>query len=80
MVNVGEALPEIKNLGDLLDRLDQLMNTEEDREVLEMERKIRNCPELEETSIRVKSALYVGKRENPVRYIASHSSPTPAFM
>ena len=78
VVNVGEALPEVKTIGDMMDRLDRLMNTEEDREVLEMERKIRNCPELEETSIKVKSALYVGKRENPIRYIA-HIHPHTGF-
>ncbi len=78
VVNVGEALPEISNVGELIDRLNLLINKEEDEKVLEMERRLRNCPDLEETCIKVGAKIYLGERENPIKHIA-HIHPHTGF-
>jgi hypothetical protein len=78
VVNVGEALPEVKTVGDLINRLDQLINVQEDMELLESERAIRKCNAIDETSIKVKSKILVGDANRPVKHIV-HFHPHTGF-
>jgi len=78
VVNVGEALPEVKTVEDLVNRLDELINVQEDMKLLESERAIRNCDAIEETSVKVKSQVLNGDLKNPVKHIA-HIHPHTGF-
>lgn len=79
----GEALPEVKNLGDLLTRIDEIMATEMELKVLEQERKLRNCPNLQETSIAARAKILLGSKEDPLGKtitIFPHTGFTPADL
>jgi hypothetical protein len=60
IVYVGDALPGIKTVGDMMSRLDQLMNVDEDLEMLDAERAIRKCGAIAETSIAARCKILVG--------------------
>lgn len=80
VVNVGDALPEVKTVGDLLDRLERLIDAPMDRYMLRVERKERGCDGIEETAVAAGARILVGKRENPVTriiHIHPHCGFTP---
>ena len=60
----GEALPEVDTLQDFLDRVDKIMGTETENQVLEAERKIRACSGIYETSVAARAKIFVGKPES----------------
>lgn len=78
VVHVGEVLPEIKTLGDLLDQLESMMDVTTDEKMLIAERKIRNSQKLEETSIKVRGKILVGHRNNPIKEVI-HMFPHTGF-
>jgi hypothetical protein len=78
IVYVGDALPEIKTVGDMMSRLDRLMNVDEDLEMLAAERKIRQCGDIAETSIAARCKILVGKKESPMRKVI-HMFPHTGF-
>lgn len=83
VVNVGDALPEIKNVGDLLDRLNKLIDAQMDRHMLGIERRERGCDQIEETAVAASARILVGKRENPVTkiiHIHPHCGFTPEHL
>lgn len=83
VVNVGDALPEIKNVGDLLDRLDKLTDAQMDRHMLDIERSERGCDQIEETAVAACARILVGKRENAVTkiiHIHPHCGFTPEHL
>jgi len=77
-VYVGECLPEVKTVGDMVDRLDVLMNVKEDNALLEAERQIRGCQAIDETSIKVKAKILVGDRSKPMKHLV-HFFPHTGF-
>ncbi|MFZ5753711.1 MAG: Nif3-like dinuclear metal center hexameric protein [Bacillota bacterium] len=80
---VGEALPEVKTVGDMLTRLDKLMNTEFEEQFLAKEREIRGCDAIEETSVKARGKILVGKGDNPVHkiiHIFPHTGFTPEHL
>ena len=56
----GKALPEVKTLGQLLTRIDKIMGTAIEQEMLEQERIVRGCSDLQETSIAARAKIFVG--------------------
>lgn len=78
VVYVGECLPEVQTVGDMVDRLDVLMNVQEDDAMLEAERKIRSCEAIDETSIKVKSKILAGDRSRSVKHVV-HFFPHTGF-
>lgn len=83
IVYVGDALPEIKTVGDMMDRLDKLMNVAEDEELLAAERKIRKNDAIEETSVAARCKILVGSRDNPMKkviHMFPHTGFTPAHL
>lgn len=60
----GEALPEVDTLQDFLDRVDRIMGTETENQVLAAEQEIRCCSGICETSVSARSKIFVGKPEN----------------
>ena len=78
VVNVGDVLPEIKNVGQLLDRLNTLIDAEMDRRMLVVERKERGCDRIQETAVAADAHILVGRRENPVTKVI-HMHPHCGF-
>ena len=80
---MGNALPEIKNVGDLLDRLNALIDADMDNHMLEVERRERKCSGIQETAVAANARILVGKRENPVTqiiHIHPHCGFTPQHL
>jgi len=63
---VGHALPEVKTVGDILDRLVAFTNLAHETELLEWERKHRGCPEITEAGIAASAEVLLGSREDEV--------------
>ncbi len=83
IVSVGDALPGINTLGDMLKRIEAFMGTGEDQKVLGNECELRHCGEITEPSIAAKGYILVGKPENPVKkilHIHPHTGFTPEHM
>ncbi len=78
VVNVGNALPEVKTVGDLLDRLNALIDADMDAHMLSVERRERGCDKIEETAVAANARILVGKREDPVTKII-HMHPHCGF-
>lgn len=79
----GEALPEVKNLGQLLERLDKLMDTATEEKMLAAEKEIRGCTQIQEPSIVARGQILVGKPENIVNkviHIFPHTGFTPQHL
>lgn len=83
IVYVGHVLPEIKTVGDMLSRLDTLMDVNVDSRMLEAEREIRNCSEIEETSVVARAKILVGTKEQPMKkviHMFPHTGFTPEHL
>lgn len=78
VVNVGDPVPEVKTIGDLLDRLNKLIDAEMDDHMLCVERRERSCDKIQETAVAANARILVGKRENPVTKII-HMHPHTGF-
>ena len=78
VVNVGDPVPEVKTIGDLLDRLNKLIDAEMDDHMLSVERRERSCDKIQETAVAANARILVGKRENPVTKII-HMHPHTGF-
>lgn len=80
---LGKALPEIRTVGDILDRLDRFMGTKTEAALLDYERKVRRCPDLEETSVCARGEILVGTPDAPVKkiiHIFPHTGFTPVHL
>jgi len=83
IVYVGDVLPEIKTVGDMMERLDKLMNVEVDEEMLAAERKIRSCDEIYETSVSARCKILVGSKDRPMKkviHMFPHCGFTPQHL
>lgn len=83
IVYVGHVLPEIKTVGDMLSRLDGLMDVDVDSTMLEAEREIRRCNEIEETSVAARAKILVGSKERPMKkviHMFPHTGFTPTHL
>lgn len=78
IVYVGDALPEIQTVGEMMDRLDDLMHVALDVDLLDAERKIRGSGNIEETSVAARCRILTGKRENPMKKVI-HMFPHTGF-
>ena len=78
IVYVGEVLPEIATVGDMIRRLDSLMDADMDRHMLEVERRERGTDSIEETSVAACAKILVGRPENPIKRVI-HMFPHCGF-
>lgn len=69
IVHVGDALPEIKTVGDMVKRLDSLMNTGSDEKMLNLERNHKKCTQIEETSVAARAKILVGSMDSPMKKV-----------
>ncbi|WP_274373318.1 MULTISPECIES: Nif3-like dinuclear metal center hexameric protein [Synergistales] len=80
---VGEALPEVQTLGDLLGRLRRLMDMEREEACVREERRFRGCDDLFEASTTAAPAIVVGSPADRVRkvlHIFPHTGFTPDHL
>ncbi len=75
---VGRRLPEVKTLGDIIDRLDRLMGVQREIEVLEADRRASGCDQIHETSVAARARILVGEPERPVDTVL-HVFPHTGF-
>lgn len=78
IVYLGDALPQINTVGDMIDRLDRLMHVSVAEQMLEAEKKIRDCCDIAETSLAARCRILAGKRENPMKRVI-HMFPHTGF-
>jgi len=78
IVYVGNALPEIKTLGNMLDRLNRFMDIETDKQLLATERRISKCVNIQETSISVQCKILLGDRGKSMQKVI-HMFPHSGF-
>jgi hypothetical protein len=60
----GEALAQIKTLGDFIKRIDEFMGVREAKDFLDYESRIRNCPDLQETTVAARAKIFVGTEDS----------------
>ncbi|HEY3275100.1 MAG TPA: Nif3-like dinuclear metal center hexameric protein [Syntrophorhabdaceae bacterium] len=83
VVFVGKPLPEVKTIGDIIDRLTTLSDLARERTILADEKKQRAIPGLEEANIAAGPEILLGSRENKVGtvlHIFPHTGFTPDHM
>lgn len=83
VVFFGRALPEVKTVGDILDRLERFMGAGLEQELLAREQEIRDCWEIQETIVANGTRLFNGEVNNPVGtiiHITPHGGLTPEHL
>lgn len=75
---IGKALKGIDTLGDILNRINDFMNVDEEEKLLEQEKKLRNINEIYETSTVVRGEILLGNSSSKVRHIL-HIFPHTSF-
>lgn len=60
----GEALPEVHTLGDFINRVDKIMGTKKEEEILAQERNLRGCQDIHETSVSARAKIFLGEPGN----------------
>lgn len=78
VVYVGEVLPEVKTIGQMVERLNALMDAPMDKHMLEVERKERGCSEIQETAAVADARILVGSPDSPMKHVI-HMMPHTAF-
>ena len=80
---VGKALDGVKTLGDMLSRIAAFMDTATDEKLLQAEKEIRDCADIDETAVKARGKILLGNPEDTVRqvmHIFPHTGFTPDHM
>lgn len=83
IVYVGDVFPEINTVGDMIARLDRLMNASSDEKMLALERNHRHCDRIEETCVAARAKILVGSVDSPMKkvvHIFPHCGFTPEHL
>ena len=75
---VGRPLPGVSTVGDIIARIERLLNRAEDDRVLATERELRGIPDLAEAGASVPPIIYEGSPDTPVSCIL-HLHPHGGF-
>ncbi len=75
---VGKALDEIKTLGDMLNRLNKMMDMDKEHQVMGTERIHFNCSEIKDSATAVQGEILLGTKGTPVNTIL-HIFPHTGF-
>ncbi len=78
IVYIGELLDGVETIGDIFDRLDLYMNYDVDKEVLEVERKLRKSESMQETSIVARRKIILGELDTKINGLL-HIFPHTGF-
>jgi NIF3 (NGG1p interacting factor 3) len=80
---VGQVLEEVKTVGDIMERLARFCDLEREESFLELERRERDCTEIQETCVAVSPQILCGSREarvNQVVHFFPHTGFTPEHL
>ena len=83
VVYVGRPLPEVKTIGDIIDRLAILSDLSREKSILVAEREQRQSPDLNEANVAAGPEILNGTREDKVGCVLHffpHTGFTPAHM
>ena len=75
---VGRALDDVQTVQDILERLGRFCDLEREAAFLELERRERECPEIDETCIAVSPRILCGRRDARVNVVV-HFFPHTGF-
>ncbi|NLU11088.1 MAG: NGG1p interacting factor NIF3 [Tepidanaerobacter acetatoxydans] len=75
---VGKTLDEIKTLGDILNRLNKMMDMDKEHQVMGTERIHFNCSEIKDSATAVQGEILLGTKDTPVNTIL-HIFPHTGF-
>ena len=78
IVFIGNALPEVITIGDMIDRLNRFMDIKTDEEMLRSEKIIRNSDSIQETSVKTRCKILLGDITSPVSKVI-HMFPHTGF-
>ena len=78
IVYVGDVFPEIKTVGDMIARLERLINADSDEKMLALERSHKKCELIEETSMAARAKILVGSVNSPMKKVV-HIFPHCGF-
>jgi hypothetical protein len=80
---VGRALEDVKTVGDIMERLGRFCDLEREASFLELERRERECTEIQETCIAVSPQILCGRRDarvNQIVHFFPHTGFTPDHL
>ncbi|MCX5806266.1 MAG: Nif3-like dinuclear metal center hexameric protein [Proteobacteria bacterium] len=83
VVFVGKPLPDVKKLGDIVDRLTVLADLSREKTILKSEQEQRQSPAIQEANIAAAPEILLGTRESKVGtilHIFPHTGFTPQHM
>ncbi|MCD8083808.1 MAG: Nif3-like dinuclear metal center hexameric protein [Clostridiales bacterium] len=83
IIHVGEVLPEIHTIGDIVHRLDALMDLETEDYILQAVRKYRKCSAVQETSMVARGKIILGSEDSKVKkliHIFPHTGVLPEHI
>lgn len=75
---VGRPLEGIATLGDIIDRIEAFSGFDEELEMLDAERRVRRCRDIEEATVSTRGKILLGNREDRVSSIL-HIFPHTGF-
>ncbi|WP_422447208.1 Nif3-like dinuclear metal center hexameric protein [Thermoanaerobacterium sp. DL9XJH110] len=75
---VGKALDDVKTLGDILERLNKMMDMEKEQEVMRVERSLFGCTQIKDSATAVGGEILLGTPASPVETIL-HIFPHTGF-
>lgn len=78
IVFVGKTLPEVKTIGDMVQRVTDLMGQDIEKKMFATEKEVRQYREMYETNIAAPAFILVGKEDNPVHNVL-HIFPHTGF-
>lgn len=80
---IGKPLPEVKTVGDIIERLNHFLGLEVEEEMLNEEKRIRNCNAIFETNVSTGGKIILGQSDSKVTnilHIFPHTGFTPEHL
>lgn len=80
---VGTALDEVKTMGDILERLNKMMDMDKEHRVMGAERTHFNCSEMKDSATALQGEILLGTSDSPVNtilHIFPHTGFTPEHL
>ncbi len=75
---VGKTLDEVKTLGDILDRLNKMMDMEKEQQIMGVERAHFNCADMKDSATALQGEILLGSIDSPVNTVL-HIFPHTGF-
>jgi hypothetical protein len=83
IMSIGQPLPEIKTIGDIIKRLNEFLGVEVEQQMLNREQQVRKCREIVETNVVTGGKIILGEANSKVSkilHIHPHTGFTPQHL